>query len=347
MAQVDVVGKITGGVDNGGWEASGLVFNDADRLEFYQQLEIWFDLYAGGSWATYPRAGFVGYLMPDPWRRNVQGSELPWSAYTAQEFMKRGRVQGIFFKDVGSPTNWHQIDGMTYAGIVDHIVGIAGQSGHSNLVRGVWPEGIITLNTDNTNSSAVDEYEVKEGNFWQRLQEIANIDFYVLYMDKAGVLNYVPHPMFGGSLPDPVLTLTSDLLLEPLQFERRNDEEIGQVKLFGTTPAGAQISGKYPTNAEPGPIVSKGGYMASSNSKMAAIAERMFKFENRDYTVTAKIGNGLGLLLELMDRVAITYTSSQDGISWSSKKFWVHKISVSLKDNFTAETELVLEAENA
>lgn len=347
MSDVDIIAKITADVNDGGWRATGEVLGDADKFDFYQEIEVWFDLYTSGGWEAFPRPGFKGHLVPESWQKLLQTSRAPFGAFTAQEILKRGRIQGIFFKDEGSPANQHQINGMTYADIIEHNLGKSGEYGHCNLVRGIWPEGIITLDLDSANSSAVDEYDLKEGNFWQRQQEIAEIDQYWLWVDKFNTLHFKPHPMFFGTLPTPVLTLTNDLLLEPLTIERRNPETIGQIKIQGHTPAGAQISGKYPPDPTAGPIVVRSGYLATTSSQMDTIAEWIYKFKNRDYTVQARIGNGLGLLLDLMDRLQITYTSSADGISWSEKKFWLHKIEVELRRNFTAMTTLGLEAENA
>jgi hypothetical protein len=324
-----------------------VVIGDADRLRFYQQIETWFDLYLPGGWESLPRPGFSGHLLPETWEKTFQSSNAPFGAFTGQEFMKRGRLQGIYFRHVASaPANEHQIVDMTYAKILEHIIGQAGEYGHSNLRRGVWPEGIITLNADDTNSSAITEHEVKEGGYWERCRELAEIDFYLLFFSKFNVLNFIPHPMFEAVLPDPVLTLTSALLKEPLRITRRNTEEIGQLRLQGTTPQGLQIRGIYPTDPEPGPIVTRGGYMASGDTLMDAIAERMFRFENRDFTVEAKVKGGVGLLVDLLDRMAITYSSAADGVSWVSKKFWIHKIAVELLSNFRAETTFLLEAEN-
>lgn len=345
MNDINVIATIEADVQDGGWRASGQVMNDADKLTFYQALEVWFYLYAGG-WETLPRPAFRGHLLPEPWSKTFQTSVAPLNAFTAQEFMKRGEIQGIFFKDVGSPANQHQITGMTLAEIVRHIVGQSGEYGHCNLVRGVWPEGIITLDLDTANSTAIDSYEVKQGNFWQRLQEIAEIDFYYLWFDKANVLHFKPHPMFG-SVPSPVFELDSEWLSGSLEIEIRNEETVGQIRLSGTTPAGLQIFGKYPTEPTVGPIITKSGYIASTDAEMAAISERMYKFENRSHTVTATIGNGVGLLIDLLDRISITYSSAVDGINWSEKKFWVHKITVEILSNFTARTMLGLEAENA
>lgn len=360
MASVDTIARIEGSLQDGGWKASGAVFNDADRLSFYQEVEAWFDLYTSSGWEALPRPAFRGHLLPEPWLKTFQSSEAPWSAFIAQEIMKRGEVQGIFYKHVASaPANRHQIISMTYAKIVYEIIG-----GHCNLMHSseavnydssLWagafttktfPEGFLFLNIDLTNSSAVSEYDLKQGGFWQRLQEIANIDFYLLYVDKFNQLHYVPHPMFGASLPTAVLTLTSSHLLEPLTIERRNTESVGQVRLQGTTPQGLQISGKYPTDATAGPPIQKSGYMATSSTLMTTIATRMYKFENRDYTVTAKLNGAIGLMLDMLDRIAITYTSSADGVAWSSKKFWISKIAVELKENFNAETTLTLDAES-
>lgn len=342
----DVIARIEGSVQDGGWRASGAVYNDADAFEWYSEFESWFDLYAGG-WDRLQKPAIRGHVLPDPWQRTFQFSEAPFSVFTAQEFMKRGEIQGIFFKDVGSPANDHQVNGLKLSSIIQHVMGVAGEYGHCNLVRGVWPEGFLELNIDSANSTVTDEYEIKQGNFWSRLKEIAEVDFYLLYVDKSNTLNYVPHPMFDATLPDPTITLTDDLLLEPLTIERRNTAQVGQVRLQGSTPRGLQIAGKYPTDAEPGPIIQRTGYLATSNSLMNTIAERMYKFENRDYVVTAEMAGAVGLLMDLLDRVAITYTSSADGITWSNKYFWVSRISVELMANFTAKTILTLDAENA
>lgn len=361
MASSDTIARIEGSVQDGGWKASGAVFNDADRLLFYQSVESWFDLYTSSGWESLPRPAFRGHLLPDPWLKTFQSSEAPWSAFTAQDIMKRGEVQGIFYKDDSTPGNRHQIIDMTYAKIVYEIIG-----GHCTLMHpseavnydsSLWsgafttqthPGGFLFLDIDLTNSSALSEYDLKQGNFWGRLKEMADIDFYLLYVDKFNQLHYVPHPMFGVSLPTAVLTLTSGHLLEPLTIERRNTEQVGQVRLQGTTPQGLQISGKYPPAATAGPVVQKTGYMASaSGALMTAIATRMYQLDNRDYTVTARLNGAVGLMLDLLDRIAITYTSSTDGVAWSSKKFWISKIEVELKENFNAVTTLVMDAENS
>lgn len=359
--QIDVVATIEGSVQDGGWKASGSIFNNADELTFYRRLAIWMDSYFGGAWESSPRNAFQGHLLPDPWTKTIQGSTAGFTAYTAQGFLKQGELQGIYFRHVdSSPANRHQIINMNYAKIVYELI-----SGHCNLMHMIeaanydsqlWGGAIVSqtyyagfmlLDLDITASSATTEYQMKAGNFWQRIQEMADIDFFIVYMDKFNRLHFVPHPMFDASLPDPVLTITSAHILAPLKFERHNTEAVGQVKLFGTTPAGTQISGKYPDNPTAGPVVTKSSYLATSSSQMTTIATRMYKYENRDYTVTAVFPSAIGLLLDLLDRVSITYTSSGDGIAWTAKKFWVHRIKVDIGADFNAETELTLEAENA
>ena len=209
-----------------------------------------------------------------------------------------------------------------------------------------WDEGFVLLDIDTTNSSSVDEYDLREGTLWSKLQELADNDNYYVFFDKTNKLHFIPHRMFG-TLPSVVFTLTSDLMIEPLVFERRDPATVGQVKVNAFTPAGTQISGKYPSAPTAGPIQELGGYYATNSSSLGDIAERIYKFDKRDYTVTVQIGNAMGLKLELMDRVAITYSSAVDGISWSSKKFWIHEIGVDILENFTAKTTLTLEAENA
>jgi hypothetical protein len=113
------------------------------------------------------------------------------------------------------------------------------------------------------------------------------------------------------------------------------------------TPGGEQIKGVYPTDPTAGPPVDESGFLATSNAQMATIAERKYKFANRDVTVVAKMPGAMGLLFEVMDRVSITYSSPTDGVSWSAKKFWIEDIGVSLDASFNGETTMRLEAENA
>lgn len=361
MTTLDTIARIEGSIDSGGWTATGAVFNDADRLDFYQEVEAWYYLHTTDGWEALPRPAFDHHLLPDQWMRHFNHSEAPFSSFTAQEFMKRAEIQGIFYKHVASaPANRHQIINMKLAMIVYEIF-----SGHSNLMEAgeastydtqLWSgsittqtheEGFVLLDLDITNSSTIDEYEVKAGGFWQRLKEIADIEFYQIYFDKNNILHYVPHPMFDATLPTATITLTNSLLLSPLTIDRRHTEQVGQVQINGTTPQGLQITGKYPTDPTAGPILYKSGYLSDSASLMNTIAERMYKFQNRDYTVTAELSGAVGLMLDLNDRVAITYTSSDDGITWSSKNFWVSAITVEILSNFNAKTILVLDAENA
>jgi hypothetical protein len=178
------------------------------------------------------------------------------------------------------------------------------------------------------------------------MKEIAEMDLYYLFSDKQDGLNFGPHPMFVTPLPTAVLTLDDGLIVEPLDIATRNPETVGQIKLRGATPSGTQLAGAYPASPTAGPVVVRSGYVASSDAEMDAIAERMYRFENRSHTITVRTGNGLGLLLELMDRVGVTYDSAADGVSWVDKKFWIHHITVELLRNFTARTALTMEAEN-
>lgn len=355
----DVIAQIRGSVQNGGWSMTGSVINDADALAFDKEVSARYELYANSRWSSFVTA-FDGHLSPNPWSRTFQRSVAPFEAYTAQMMLKEGKVQGVFYKNVASsPANRHQIITMTYAKIFYEVFG-----GHCNLMHSseaanydsslwsgsyttpTWPEGFVKLNIDTTNSSSADEYDMKEGNMWSRLTELADADNYYVFFKKTNELNFIRHPMFG-SLPPVTVDLTNDLLTEPLVIEPRNTAIIGQIKVSGYTPAGAQIQGKYPTNPAAGPIIEKGGYYAANSNNLNGIAERIYKFDTRDYTVTAQLSSGLGLKLELMDRVSITYTSVQDGITWAAKKFWVHEISVDILENFVAKTTLTLEAENA
>jgi hypothetical protein len=349
MTTLDAIGEIRASVQEGGWRATGNIFNDADRLEWYRAVESWYYLHRGGAWEPSPRLGFRGHLLPDQWEKTIQDSVAPWQAFTAQEFLKRLDLQGIFFAEAASPANEHQLNvGDTYGDIVEHLLGKSGQFGHWNGVIDIWPEGITRLNIDKANSAAPGAYDLKGGNFWSRLQEIAKIEFYLIWVSKDNIINYQKNGMFQTPLPDVTMDITSAHLMEPLQITPRNTEQVGQVILHGMTPGGEQIKGKYPDDPTAGPPVVEGGFLATSNAQMDTIAERKYKFANRDVTVSAKMPGAMGLLFEVMDRVSITYSSAVDGISWSAKKFWIEDIGVSLDmSSFGGSTSMRLEAENA
>jgi hypothetical protein len=80
---------------------------------------------------------------------------------------------------------------------------------------------------------------------------------------------------------------------------------------------------------------------------MSTIAERTYKFSNRDYRIKVKLQGAVGLMLALLDRLSVTYSSAADGVSWSAKKFWIDQISVDIQDGFNAMTTLVLDAESS
>jgi hypothetical protein len=346
MTTVDAIGHIKASLSQGGWEADGTVFNDADRLAWNQAVSYYFRLYRGGAWEENPRLGFSGHLNPNPYTKTFQGSIAPFRAYTAQEYLKKMRVQGIFFKYSASPGNQHEAP-ETYAEIVSHVIGQAGEYGHCNLSEISWPgEGFIQTDIDIANSAAHGEHLLREGTIWQRIQEIAQIENYIAYFDKFNTFHYIIRPMFG-TLPDPVLDITAPLLLEPLRIIPRDTEQVGQVRIQGATPAGLQLSGVYPADPTYGPIVQETGFKASSGANITANATRRYLYENRDVTVVAALPGAIGLMLDLADRVSITYTSTADGVAWSAKKFWVEEIDVVIMDNFLAQSVLTLEAENA
>lgn len=347
MTTIDAIGHIRGSLSQGGWDADGTIFNDADRLAWNQAVTKYFRLYRGGSWEDNPRLAFSGHLNPNPYSKTFQGSVAPFRAYTAQEYLKKMRIQGIFFKYSASPGNQHETP-QYYAEIVEHIIGQAGEYGHCNLSQVSWPdEGFVQTDIDVANSAAHGEHLVREGTIWQRITEMAMIENYLAYFSRDNVFHYIPHPMFSGALPDPVLDITAALLLEPLRIVPRDTEQIGQVEIYGSTPAGVQISGKYPPDPTYGPVDRTTGFKSSSAAAIAAIATRKYLYANRDVTVYATLPGAIGLLLDLADRVSITYTSSADGVTWSAKKFWVEEVDVAVMPGFLAQTVLTLEAENA
>lgn len=335
MNDLSVVGRITGDVSQGGWSAAGTLFNDGDSFVINQELSIAFD---DGDAILQP--AFLGHAVPGDLSIEVQGSVIGIDSTTAQEFMKKDKVQGIFFAENATPANLHQITDMNLANILEHIVDF-----HCNLSMTNYDEGIILHNIDTTNSVGLDDWEVKEGRFWQRLTEIAFADTYVLFFDKENVLQYTPHPMFLTH-PPPILNLTESDMMEPLTITP-NYRTIGQVKIFGRDSEGFQLEAKFPTSIGQGEVIERSGVIARNATFLTRLATQIFKFESRANTIIVKLGGSIGLNLELMDLITITYARAVDGINFVATEFWIHKIDVAFQENFNSVTTLTLQQDNS
>ena len=315
------ISRIQGSIKDGGWRCSGEILNST--LATNQEITVYSDLLTTNGLNS-DHIAFNGYVLPDPLNIRFQYDSMKFAAYTAQEYMKRNRAQGVYFTDQASPQNWHQITDMTYAKIVDHIIGKTGEYGHCNLTKEAWPnDGILIKNIDDSNSSSLNMYDLKEGSFWTRLKSMADVDQYIIYMTKDNVFTYKPHTMFS---PPSGFTLNLDEnnILDNI-IVRELKQETGQVIISGTTPNGMQLSAKYPTDHNGGETFRKSGYVATDVSMLADVAARLYRLRNREYSIQLGVNGPIGLYCELMDRVSLTFRN------FVSSPFYIESISAELR----------------
>lgn len=389
MALTDIsnyieIQNISASVDQGGWECRFRAKQDTDICDINQEILI--DWRGGFDGPPGPeRLGFKGYVMPTRITVNLTGSEAEFIAKTTHGYLQEMWLQGISFAEVDARNHYHEFsdtaaecpaEDMGYelnlGKIVKHILGYYDTCAdigpewvaHTNLVKDMVhnPNGWISLDGVETStwgpantggSMATSIYIVREtSNLWSRLQEIARNEFFTIQFDKLDNLYYRRHPMFEAVLPDPVMTFDQSFGLAPFVAIPLADKQKKQVRLHAVTDDEDTLHSDYP--ASPtfvyGDKDERSNIRCNSQDTLDYWAERLYLFDNRDYTVKWTAAGAVGLLFELLDRVEITYAgTTYNGldISWSQKKFWIHEIEVVPHPGFGAVTTFTLEAESS
>lgn len=376
--------NINASVDRGGWECRFRSKQDTDILEVNQEVFVsWRGGFGGPPGVE--RLGFKGYVLPSRITADLTGSEVEYIAQTSDGFLRRGWLQGISFAEVDARSNYHEFSDdatecpaeimgydLNLGKIVKHILGYYDTCNdlgpewiaHTNLVQNLAhnPNGWIDLanvedsmwSAGNTGGSmATSIYTVREtNNIWSRLGEIARNEFFFIHFDKLDNLYYQRHPMFSTVLPPAVMTFDGSFGLSPFVATPVANEQVEQVVLHAVTDDEDTLHALYP--ASPtfvyGNKEELSNIRCNSQATLNYWAQRLYLYLNRDYTVRWTAAGACGLLFELLDRVAITYTgTAYNGlhISWTDKKFWIHEIDVVPNEAFGALTTFTLEAESS
>lgn len=337
------IDSITGDISRGGWEASASFINNQGFADYSRRSETYFMAEGLGVWDDDWRLGLRGFILPKSVTFDKGQSRTEVTLATSHVFLENAGLQGIYFNTDGTPDpdNPHEQASWTLGGIVEHIV-----EEHTNITDWVDTSGIETVD-----SSSINYYTVHEsGSIMNTVQQIGSNEFYVPYFTKNDNFIYDVHPMFAPALPEPVMEIDQNYIIGQPTIRYRDELVPDQVRLWALTDNGTVLYQEYPDNiGVDGRRHPFENLRCNNQARLNVLAQRAFLFLQRQFVVDLSIAGPWGLLMELYDRVEVTYNgTARNGVSvqWNEKKFWIQKISVRRVHNFGAVTDLTLDEEN-
>ena len=360
--------SLSGDLRRGGWLATARVAGDTDLTSRGQNWRI-VAKSGAGSFDEEFREIFNGHVLSDPdYRFDRYTSQATVQAGTIDALLAGERIQDIGFTDQAVPANDHQINGLDFAGMINHAL-----QHHCNVIYDATgaagaPEGIVTeTDIDTTNSTLIGRYNVsKNANMWRALQQIAEGEFYNIWVDRRNKIHYQPRPMFEPSQPNSKGQLTTSHLRGPVVVKFWNSkpgQRVGQVNITTIKDTSTIYKSKYPTVPADGKILpSQDGFWAASQANSDTLAERLYRWLTRAYTLTVAVDPGLVLFgddgdgLDLGDRLTVNYdgagedadTGSGVSLEAAAQSMYVYGINISF-DVFgkVAKAILTLEYDNS
>lgn len=363
-----VINSIVGDLRQGGWLASGVVHGDTDALSFGENVQL-----VGKSNADFDdlewRELFNGHCLATPdYSFGVFASQMPFRLGTANYLMAGLSVQDIGFTEQASPANPHQIaTTMRLSDCFEHIV-----EDHCNFIYHATntPEGIILETDIDSADTALTRFNFrKSNNLWQALVtklgggEEGGVQFYRPHFTRKNVLVYQPAPHFLASPPSAKGALTKEHIRGTIKVNVRNakpEEWTGQVQIVAVATANTVYTAKYPTSqpADGKIVVKDSGVWADTQARADTLAQNLYEWLTRPYTLTVEVDPGLVLFgddgegLDLGDKIDVTYdgptedssTGAGVHLDLSSQAFWLYKASISY-DARTRQGKAVLELE--
>jgi hypothetical protein len=268
---------------------------------------------------------FNGHALADPgFAFSRYKSDARWQAGTADAFLRGEAIQDISFTDQSSPANSHEINGLQFADIINHIM-----QSHTNYILDLTgaagsPDGIISnTDVDTTNSTAIELFIVRQSNnLWSTLQRIGGGEegggeFYRIYFTRQNKLVYQPAPPFVTPAPTSKGTITKSHIRGQVRVTFPNSmpgQRVGQVQLTCVKNSTTVFKTEYPATPADGKILKKTrGVWANSQARADTLSQRLYEWLTRSYTLTIEVDPGLilfgddGAGLELGDRLLVTY----------------------------------------
>jgi hypothetical protein len=319
--------SLTGDLRRGGWQLAGEVRGDTDAVS--AGLNV---LGKGRSLSDYidlqARRWMNGHVLAQPdFSFDRYSSQANFTVATVDAHLAGLDLQDLSFATVASPSNPHEATSWTFASIITHIL-----QHHTNAIydpTGVdgAPDGIITtldFNSTSTEFSTVGDHFIvgHSENLWTTLQNIGGGEegggeFYRIWCTRRNVIRYQPAPPFISPQPAAKGTLTKEHIRGQVQVRfnaSQPGQRVGQVKIVAGINPATIFKAKYPASPGRGKIVRKdSGVWAEDQSRANLLAQRLYKWLTRSWTLTAEIDPGLVLFgdngrgLELGDRLLLTF----------------------------------------
>lgn len=365
-----VVKSIRGDLRQGGSLVAGTIDGDTDLLSGGDNVRLTGKAFAGYDDPIF-REYFNGHLLEDP--------DYSFDAFTSQAGIQIGtanylmieRLQAIGFTEQASPANDHQIaPTMRISSCFSHVV-----NRHCNFIFNAttMPDGIVTETDIDMTDTALARFNARGGgNFWQALVnqysggEEGGVQFFRPYFNRLNKLFYGPAVAFQASPPASKGTLTKELVRGRVRVIIRNAKQsdlTGQVQITAVKSSQEILTSNFPAlQPTAGRILLKNsGIWADSQGDVDAMAENLYNWLNRPYTLSVEVDPGLiifgddGTGLDLGDKVAVTYdgpaedaiTGAGVSLDLSAQDFWVYKYGVTFdSEGKIAKGTLELEADN-
>lgn len=362
-----VINSISGDIRQGGTLVSGRIDGDTDAIQYGDNLRL-----MGKSNSSYDdpiwREYFNGHILEDPsYDFDALSSSLTFRAGTANYLMK-GRIQDVAFTEQGSPANDHQIAAtMRLSSCFSHLA-----AKHCNFVYNATtnPEGIIFSTDYDTADTALSRFNFNKSNdMWSALVsqlgggDEGGVQFFWPYFRRTNELVYqgAPHTLALTSKG----TLTKEHIRGRVRVTTRNakaEDIVGQVQLIAVGGDNSFYESVYPTTPGDGRIVEvKNNLWADSQARTDTMAQSLYEWLTRPYTLTVQVDAGLVLFgddgagLDLGDKLAITYdgptedtaTGAGVDLNLSAAAYYVYAYNVTFDPIMRqARAVLTLEADN-
>lgn len=366
-----VVNSIVGDLRQGGTLVTATIEGDTDLVQFGDNIRLGGKSFAGFDDLTY-RDIFNGHVLNTPdYSFDSFTSTTQVQIGTANYLLRGGHLQDIGFTEQGSPANDHQIaPTMRISSCYDHIM-----ERHCNFVFDATeaPDGIILERDLDTSDTAVARLNVhKSNNFWTALVnqlgggEEGGVQFYRPRYTRLNKEIYQPAPHFMSTSPTSKGTLTKDHLRGRVRVQVRNskpEERTGQVQIVAVATSNTIYEAKYPAlQPADGKIVVKGsGIWADSQARADTLAQNLYEWLTRPYTLHVEVDPGLilfgddGTGLDVGDKVTVTYNGPSENtatgagvhLNLSAQDFFVYGYRVTFDPlRKTGTGQLTLEADN-
>lgn len=328
--------SLSGDLRRGGWQLSGQVSGDSDAVSAGRNLRA-----RGRSLSDWVdvdyRQWFNGHVIANPdFSFDRYSSQANFQAATVDALLSGLDLQDLSFAVVASPANPHEATSWSFSTIIQHILKHHCNAIYDPTSANGAPDGVVTtldFNATSTTFSTVGDHFIvgHTENLWSALQNIGGGEegggeFYRIWCTRRNVIRYQPAPPFISPQPAAKGTLTREHIRGTVQVRFNNSQpgqRVGQVQIVAGINPATIFKAKYPASPQRGKIVKKqSGVWAQSQPRANLLAERLYRWLTRTYTLTVEVDPGLVLFgdngrgLDLGDRVLMTYDGpAEDAIT--------------------------------